>query len=173
LQDRGNRGVEETIANQHVTLRGRSSLSDSRLHLRTKPGRPQSKPSISMSCTDKLSMWSVVGIQGSVLSRWIEPLFLSTLVIGVDHVLLQKGVTEELIRRCQTVLQDKIQHSPSVGRRIQVFPTTLKFIDSRESVQERLLDLKPNAQIEGPSDELDLVPAAGSKFIVICLSRLG
>jgi tRNA-specific adenosine deaminase 1 len=49
--------------------------------VRTKPGRgPQT---ISMSCSDKISKWLVVGIQGSLLSNLLEkPIYLDEIIIG-------------------------------------------------------------------------------------------
>lgn len=50
--------------------------------LRTKPGRPDSPPSLSHSCSDKIAMWCRVGLQGALLSRVFEPVFLSSVTIG-------------------------------------------------------------------------------------------
>ncbi len=49
--------------------------------LRTKPGR--GSPTISMSCSDKITKWIVLGIQGSLLSNLIDnPIYLDAIVIG-------------------------------------------------------------------------------------------
>ncbi|RLM64372.1 tRNA-specific adenosine deaminase 1 [Panicum miliaceum] len=37
---------------------------------------------LSMSCFDKITRWSVVGIQGALLSHILEPLYLTTVTIG-------------------------------------------------------------------------------------------
>ncbi|WVR09604.1 hypothetical protein IAU60_006676 [Kwoniella sp. DSM 27419] len=50
--------------------------------LRTKPGRPDSIPSISMSCSDKIASWSVVGLQGALLSRVFQPIYIDAVVVG-------------------------------------------------------------------------------------------
>ncbi|XP_017289051.1 double-stranded RNA-specific editase B2 [Kryptolebias marmoratus] len=41
-----------------------------------------SKPAVSMSCTDKMAKWSVVGLQGALLSHLVEPIYLSSLTVG-------------------------------------------------------------------------------------------
>ena len=49
--------------------------------LRIKPGRGD--PTISMSCSDKITKWLVLGIQGSLLSNLIDrPIYLDAIVFG-------------------------------------------------------------------------------------------
>lgn len=49
--------------------------------VRTKPGRGD--PTISMSCSDKIAKWLVLGIQGSLLSNLLaKPIYLNFIVIG-------------------------------------------------------------------------------------------
>ena len=50
--------------------------------LRTKPGRADSPPTICMSCSDKIAAWNVHGIQGALGSHALQPLYISTVVIG-------------------------------------------------------------------------------------------
>ena len=83
------------VADQAATdvVRGRASSSHHQQHathgmgsLRTKPGRPDSPPSICMSCSDKLSLWNApgVGMQGSLLSALLAPVYIDSITIS-DH----------------------------------------------------------------------------------------
>jgi len=49
--------------------------------LRTKPGRGER--TLSMSCSDKIMKWCTLGIQGGLLSNFLEkPIYLSSIVVG-------------------------------------------------------------------------------------------
>ncbi|KAI9141383.1 adenosine deaminase/editase [Paraphysoderma sedebokerense] len=52
--------------------------------LRTKPGRLDSEATHSMSCSDKIARWNVLGIQMGILAPIIEPVYLKSIVVG-DH----------------------------------------------------------------------------------------
>ena len=39
-------------------------------------------PSISFSCSDKIASWSVLGLQGALLVRHFEPVYLDAIVVG-------------------------------------------------------------------------------------------
>jgi tRNA-specific adenosine deaminase 1 len=48
---------------------------------RTKPGR--GNPTKSMSCSDKIAKWSILGIQGSLLSLLIDrPIYLNAIIVA-------------------------------------------------------------------------------------------
>ncbi|OMJ17576.1 Double-stranded RNA-specific editase 1 [Smittium culicis] len=72
--------VSETEIHSTMELaRGRENYSETSL-LRTKPGRLDSDHTLSMSCSDKIAMWNVTGIQSSLISNFIHPIYLDSLV---------------------------------------------------------------------------------------------
>lgn len=137
-----------------IVLRGRNMSSSNQTHIRTKPGRPQAEPSISMSCSDKVAHWTLMGIQGALLFELIGKVFLHSYVIGnqafSNHI--------KVLENCQRILQKKCGDHPIP----QIVFTTFPFQHSRESVQQDLLKHRPNACVSGPSDGQDLVPSANS-----------
>jgi tRNA-specific adenosine deaminase 1 len=50
--------------------------------LRTKPGRSDSPLTLSMSCSDKIASWNVLGIQGGLMVRIFDPVYISSITIG-------------------------------------------------------------------------------------------
>nr|XP_030719157.1 tRNA-specific adenosine deaminase 1 isoform X1 [Globicephala melas]XP_030719158.1 tRNA-specific adenosine deaminase 1 isoform X1 [Globicephala melas]XP_030719159.1 tRNA-specific adenosine deaminase 1 isoform X1 [Globicephala melas]XP_030719160.1 tRNA-specific adenosine deaminase 1 isoform X1 [Globicephala melas] len=69
--------------------------------LRVKPGRGDR--TCSMSCSDKLARWNVLGCQGALLMHFLEePIYLSAVVIGKCPY-SQEAMQRALIGRCQNV----------------------------------------------------------------------
>ncbi|CAM9523521.1 unnamed protein product [Chrysoparadoxa australica] len=87
--------------------------------LRTKPGRsdlPESHRTLSHSCSDKLVRWSVLGLQGRLLGQWIEPLYLTSLVIGSDEEAsvesLESALSRSFSRAGSTQLRVRVVELP-------------------------------------------------------------
>ncbi|KAJ3169931.1 hypothetical protein HDU88_000573 [Geranomyces variabilis] len=110
-----------------TALRGRQDYS-ALGRLRTKPARTDAETTRSMSCSDKLAKWCLLGLQGALLMQWIPtPIRISTLVVGperydeqsirravVDRAKSVAVATEELSREIRVETTD-VQFEFSVG----------------------------------------------------------
>ncbi|XP_030474320.1 tRNA-specific adenosine deaminase TAD1-like isoform X2 [Syzygium oleosum] len=72
-----------------------------------KPGRGDT--TLSVSCSDKIARWNIVGVQGSLLSYFLEPVYLSSVIVGQSP-----HNPEEIL------VQNKLQHA--LYERILCFP---------------------------------------------------
>ncbi|XP_045908530.1 double-stranded RNA-specific editase B2-like [Micropterus dolomieu] len=71
------------------------------------------KPLVTMSCTDKMAKWSIVGLQGALLSHLVEPVYLHSLTVGtLSHT---GHLGRAMARRLAPV-----KHLPSPYRRQQL-----------------------------------------------------
>ncbi|KAF6767423.1 Adenosine deaminase/editase [Kalmanozyma brasiliensis GHG001] len=147
---------------QSSVVRGRASSSHSQAtnpspgSLRTKPGRPDSPPSICMSCSDKIALWNApgIGMQGSLLSLLLDPIYVSSITIcdhPVRHIFptfptssvadaessdqQREALKEVLAKDCERALQRA--RPADDGNAIAVGWSTTPFPDSKEAQMEK------------------------------------
>ncbi|ORY41034.1 adenosine deaminase/editase [Rhizoclosmatium globosum] len=86
--------------------------------LRTKPGRSDSEMSCSMSCSDKIAKWGVVGISGALISLFVkEPVYLDSVSVG--DLFEKEGLNRALVKRIE-------------GSKVD-FPYSKSFLESKHT----------------------------------------
>ena len=127
--------------------------------LRVKSGRsnlPPNSRSSSMSCSDKLVCWQVIGMQGSLLSRAIENVRLSSIVVSRDIKIpdgssaqddaLDRAISDRIRSICTDLPGMAAQQIvPSMHTVSAVFPFDKTFVESRGVAT---IDVLENDQIE-------------------------
>ncbi|KAI0824679.1 hypothetical protein BC628DRAFT_1410806 [Trametes gibbosa] len=89
----------------NATSRGRDNYSLYGV-MRTKPGRADSPPTMSMSCSDKIAAWNTLGIQGALASRMLRPIYISRVIIGE----VPRGMRDIVTADCARALYVRLCH---------------------------------------------------------------
>jgi len=99
--------------------------------LRTKPGRADSPPTSSMSCSDKIARWSLLGVQGALASNLFDPIYINEVIIGGVPLEEEVNVKEDCERAFWRRLESDhfknlpppyALHSPHISFTRLVFP---------------------------------------------------
>ncbi|KAM6936052.1 double-stranded RNA-specific adenosine deaminase isoform 1-T2 [Lycodopsis pacificus] len=133
-----------------------------------------------MSCSDKILRWNVLGLQGALLTHFVHPIYLKSITLGYlySHGHLTRAVCCRLARDGEAFTQSlppsfKLNH-PEVGR-VSVYDSTRHTGKTKESsVNWSFPDQNSVEVLDGTKGKLDgnkLSVSRVSKSNLFCLFR--
>ena len=103
---------------------------------RTKPGRFDADSTLSMSCSDKIASWNVIGLGGSLLSCLLETIYLSSVTIadGFHLESLERALWKRVADLPNLPLAYSLARIPLIKQCTQNFKSSFSLLsDSNDS----------------------------------------
>ncbi|KAI7823891.1 adenosine deaminase/editase [Gamsiella multidivaricata] len=109
--------------------------------LRTKPGRVDSEPTASMSCSDKIARWNVLGLTSALVAPFLGSIYLQSVIARelFDATALDRALNER-IKSCECTAGPAVSDPDSGSyhfHRVQVYQSPASFEFGKEAVSAR------------------------------------
>ncbi|KAF9192851.1 tRNA-specific adenosine deaminase 1 [Haplosporangium sp. Z 767] len=119
--------------------------------LRTKPGRVDSEPTMSMSCSDKIARWNILGLTSALVVPFLSPIYLNSVITRelFDATALKRALFER-IKDCQCSeaslegASEIINDQPYKSHQINIYESDIAFEFSKEIVAEQCKSIAVN-----------------------------